>query len=213
MTQEIEQRTDDWFSIRCGKVTASKLAAVMAKLRDGKPGADRKNYMAQLVAERLTGNVEQSYMNAAMQWGVDQEASAREAYEFERGVTVAEIGFVIHPDIPNAGASPDGLVGDDGLVEIKCPNTATHIETLRGGNIDGRYIKQMQWQMACTGRQWCDFASYDPRLPVEMQLYVQRVDRDDDMIAEMEAEVRAFLTELDETVADLSTRYSMKEAA
>ena len=208
----MEQRTDEWLSERAGKVTASRIADVMAKTRNGY-GAGRANYMADLVAERLTGEPKQGFCNAAMQHGIDTEPQARAMYEMERGVTVLEEGFVRHPTIENTGASPDGLVGEDGLVEIKCPNTATHIETLRGGAIDRKYILQMHWQMICCGRQWCDFVSFDPRLPLEMQLHVQRVERDEELCAEIEAEVTAFLKELDETVADLRARYMMKEAA
>lgn len=209
----MDQRTPEWFSERAGKVTASKIASVMAKLRNGEPGADRKNYMAQLVTERLTGLPVETFSNAAMQWGTDTEPQARAMYELERGVTVLEEGFVRHPAIENTGASPDGLVGEDGLVEIKCPNTATHIETLRGAGIDRKYILQMHWQMICCERQWCDFVSFDPRLPIEMQMHVERVERDPALCAEIEAEVAAFLKELDETVADLRARYMMKEAA
>ena len=208
----MEQRTDEWLSERAGKVTASRIADVMAKTRNGY-GAGRANYMADLVAERLTGEPKQGFCNAAMQHGIDTEPQARAMYEMERGVTVLEEGFVRHPTIANTGASPDGLVGEDGLVEIKCPNTATHIETLRGGAIDRKYILQMHWQMICCERQWCDFVSFDPRLPLEMQLHVQRVERDEELCAEIEAEVTAFLKELDETVADLRARYMMKEAA
>jgi putative phage-type endonuclease len=207
-----EQRTDDWFSDRLGCVTASKVADVMARTKSGY-GAARANYMAQLVAERLTGTREEGYCNAAMQRGIDLEPQARAQYEFHTGLTVTETGFERHPTIENCGASPDGLVGEDGLVEIKVPNTATHIATLRGGKIDDRYIKQMHLQMLCTGRKWCDFVSFDDRLPEEMQLHIQRVDLDEELAAEMEAEVTKFLSELDETVADLTARYLQKEAA
>lgn len=206
MTEEIEQRTDAWFQARAGRATASRIADIMARTKSG-PSASRANYAAQLIAERLTGTVEQGYVNAAMQHGIDQEANARTCYEFEAGVSVTEIGFVEHPSIAMSGASPDGLVGDDGMVEIKCPGTAKHIGTLTGDEIDGKYIKQMQWQMACAGRQWCDFVSYDPRLPVEMQLHVRRVSRDDVAIAEMEAAVGEFLAEVDATVARLVQLY------
>ena len=210
--EEIEQRTAEWLALRCGKVTASKIADLMARTQKGW-GASRANYAAQLVCERLTGNVEQSYTNAAMQWGNDWEAAAREAYGLKVGEFVAEVGFVEHPDAFIAsGASPDGLVGDDGLVEIKCPNSATHIATLRGEPIPDKYIKQMQWQMACTERQWCDFASFDPRLPDAMQLHIQRVPRDEALIDEMTAAVQDFLAEVDAAVADLTARY-LKEAA
>lgn len=202
----IEQRTPEWFATRCGKVTASRIADLMAKTKSG-PAATRQNYAAQLVAERLTGTTEPGFTSAAMTWGIDQEANARTCYEFDRDVTVAEVGFIDHPAIGMTGASPDGLVGDDGMVEIKCPGTAKHIDTLRGAGAASGYVKQMQWQMACAGRQWCDFVSYDPRLPVEMQLYVERHPRDDAMIAEIEAAVSEFLAEVDATVADLTTRY------
>ena len=208
----MEQRTDEWLSERAGKVTASRIADVMAKTKSGH-GAGRANYMADLVAERLTGVPKQGFTNAAMQWGTETEPYARDRYSEEMLCVVEEVGFVRHPTIENTGASPDGLVGDDGLVEIKCPNTATHIETLRGGAIDRKYILQMHWQMICCERQWCDFVSFDPRLPLEMQLHVQRVERDEELCAEIEAEVTAFLKELDETVADLRARYMMKEAA
>lgn len=207
----LEQRSDDWFLIRAGKVTASAVYKVMARTKTGY-GADRANYMADLVTERLTGRPAGSFTNAAMQWGVDTEPMAREAYAAHIDDAVAEIGFVEHPAIAMAGASPDGLVGFDGLVEIKCPNSATHITTLTGAAIDRKYMLQMQFQMACTGREWCDFASFDPRLPVEMQLHVRRVERDAELIAEMESEITKFLGEVDATVADLQARY-MKEAA
>lgn len=206
MTETIEQRTSAWFEARAGKATASRIADIMARTKSG-PSASRANYAAQLVAERLTGTTEQTYVNAAMQHGIDQEANARTCYEFEQGVSVVEVGFIAHPAIEMSGASPDGLVGTEGMVEIKCPGTAKHIGTLTGDEIDGKYIKQMQWQMACAERQWCDFVSYDPRLPVEMQLHVRRVPRDDAAIAEMEAAVSEFLTEVDATVAQLTMLY------
>ena len=206
-----DQRTDEWFSERAGKVTASAVYKVMAKTKTGY-GADRGNYLADLVTERLTGVTAASFTNAAMQWGIDTEAQARAAYEFRLGYSVIETGFCPHPTIAYFGASPDGLCGDAGLVEIKCPNSATHIETLRGGGIPRKYMLQMQTQMACTGRDWCDFVSFDPRLPMEMQIHVERVKRDADLIAEIEAEVTKFLGEVDATVADLRARY-MREAA
>ena len=206
MVAAVEQRTPEWFATRCGKVTASRIGDLMAKTKTGW-GATRANYAAQLVAERLTQSVEPGYSNAAMAWGVEQEANARVCYEFDRGVTVEEIAFIDHPTIAMSGASPDGIIGLDGMVEIKCPGTAKHIATLTGAAIDGGYLKQMQWQMACAGRDWCDFVSYDPRLPVEMQLHVRRVERDDEAIAEMEAAVSDFLAEVDATVATLTGLY------
>lgn len=202
----IAQGSAEWFAQRAGKVTASRVADVIAKTKTGW-GASRANYAAQLVAERLTGNVEPTFTNAAMQWGTDKEPEAREAYEFHAGVFVDQVGMIDHPKIAMTGASPDGLVGDDGLVEIKCPNTATHIETLLSGKVPAKYVTQMAWQMACTGRAWCDFVSFDPRMPEHMRLFVQRVDRDDTLIETLEAEVSAFLTEVSETVASLTRAY------
>lgn len=202
----MDQRSEEWFATRAGKVTASAIYKVLARTKTGY-GADRANYHAQLVAERLTGVPGESFSNAAMQWGTDQEPNAREAYSALIGDSIAEIGFVDHPAIQMAGASPDGLVGFDGLVEIKCPNTATHIATLTGAAIDRKYLLQMQWQMDCTGRDWCDFASFDPRLPAEMQLHVRRVERDETLLSEMREEVAKFLVEVSATVEQLSNTY------
>lgn len=208
----MEQQTEEWFATRIGKVTASRVADVMAKTKTGY-SASRANYMAELICERLTGQQGERFTNAAMAWGVETEPQARAAYEFLTDNTVTETGLVLHPAIADFGASPDGLVGVDGLVEIKCPNTATHIETLLGEAVPSKYITQMQAQMACTGRAWCDFVSFDPRLPGDLQLWVKRVDRDEAFIAEMESEIRAFLTELDAKVEALRARYSMEKAA
>lgn len=206
MSTEIIQGSPEWFAIRVGKVTASRVADVIAKTKTG-PSASRTNYMAQLIAERLTGTTAESFTNAAMQHGTDTEPQARMAYEFYQDVTAAEIGFVIHPTIGMTGASPDGLVGDDGLVEIKCPNTATHIDTLLGSTVPGKYVTQIMWQLACTNRSWCDFVSFDPRLPESMRMFVQRVHRDDARIAELEGEVITFLAELSAKERELRKRY------
>lgn len=205
------QRSDEWFAHRIGRVTASKIADVMAQTQSG-PGAARKNYMADLIAERLTGERREGFTNAAMQWGADTEPQARAMYEFVTDLTVTEVGFVDHPKIDMAGCSPDGLVGDDGMVEIKCPNTATHLDTLLSGTIDAKYLKQMQFQMACTDREWCDFVSFDPRLPSEMQLWVYRVPREAEAVAEIEEAVASFLAELSAKVSDLRARYSLESA-
>lgn len=194
-----EQRTEEWFAARLGKVTASRIKDVLA----GKTTAARRNYLAQLVVERMTQKAPESFSNAAMQWGTDQEPFARAAYEARNGVLVDETGLVDHPVIPNSGASPDGLVGQDGLVEIKCPNTATHMDTLLSRTPDSDYIGQMQWQMACTGRKWCDFVSFAPRMPDNLQLCVIRVNRDDKKIEEIEREVIKFLSEVDEKITKL----------
>lgn len=206
----IVQGSDEWHQLRLGKVTASRVADVVAKTKSGY-SASRANYAAQLIAERLTGKPGDSFTNAAMQWGTDMEPEARRAYEFHRDTDVTEVAFVLHPTIGDSGASPDGLVDADGLVEIKCPNTATHIETLVGLTAPAKYITQMQWQMACTGRKWCDFVSYDPRLPESMRFFCVRVPRDDDLIASLEAEVITFLKEVRTKVDQLQRLYEPKD--
>lgn len=202
----IPQGTEDWVRARLGKCTASRIADVIARTKTGY-GASRANYLAELVAERLTGEQFENYTNAAMQWGVDTEPQARVAYEFIEGVKVEPAGFVEHPNIAMAGASPDGFVGSMGLVEIKCPKTATHIETLLGGRVPDKYVVQIQWQMACTGRAWVDFVSFDPRMPENMSLFVQRVPRDEKRIDDLNGEVIAFLVEVNERVERLTARY------
>lgn len=202
----MEQRTILWFTSRVGKLGASRVADAIAKTKTGW-GASRANLLAELVAERLTGAPTESFTSAAMQWGTTTEEEARDAYSFRTGADVVEVGFIDHPNIPMTGASPDGLVGDAGLVEIKAPNTATHIDTLLSGSVPGKYITQMMWQMECTGRDWCDFVSYDPRLPESMRLFVRRIDRDDARLAELRALVIAFLAEVDGMVTALSHRY------
>jgi len=203
METEIIQGSSEWFYQRLGKVTASRVADVIAKTKTGY-STSRDNYMAQLVVERLTFTKTESYTNAAMQWGTEQEPFARAAYEAAQGVMVEEVGFVRHPTIEWAGASPDGLVRDDGLVEIKCPNTLTMIETLLSQKVPGKYFAQMQFQMACTGRKWTDYVVFDPRMPEKAQLFVKRVDRDDAYIAEIEAEIVKFLAEVKSQVQQLN---------
>lgn len=199
----ITQGSDDWFAQRIGKVTASRLNDVMATLKSGGEAATRKNYRAQLIAERLTGTKADSFTNSAMQWGVDNEPIARANYEILTGVDVDQVGFVDHPEIPMTGASPDGLIGVAGLIEIKCPNTATHIEYLLSGVVPSDYHNQMLWQMECTSRWWCDFVSFDPRMPDDMQLFVVRFNRDEDRLNELRAGVVKFLAETDGVMARL----------
>lgn len=189
----MQQGTDEWFAARLGKVTASRAADVLTK----KGSAARANLSAQLVLERLTNTKGESFSSAAMQWGVDQEPFARAAYEAHSGVWVDTVGFVQHPTIERAGASPDGLVGLDGLVEIKCPNTSTMIDTLLTGKVPSNYVTQMQMQMACTGRAWCDYAVFDSRMPVKAQLFVKRVQRDQKYIDDLNKEIIAFLAEVE----------------
>ena len=202
---EVVQGSEAWFAARLGNVTASRVADVIAKTKSGY-SASRDNYMAQLICERMTNTVAESFSSAAMQWGTETEPLARAAYESYADVLVDQVGYVPHPVINRAGASPDGLVGADGLLEIKCPNTATHIETLLSEKVPSKYITQMQWQMACTGRLWCDFVSFDPRLPDGLQLFVKRVERDAEYIAMLEKEVALFLEELDTKIFKLNER-------
>lgn len=206
-----EQRSPTWYAARLGKVGASRIAELMARIKTGY-GASRANLMAELICERLTGVNAEGYKSAAMQWGTETEPAAKAAYIFMTDREIEDVGFIDHPSIPMAGASPDGLVGIDGLVEIKAPYTATHIEMLLSGSVEGKYFLQMMFQMAVTGRAWCDFVSFDPRLPPEMQLWIKRIPRDDEKIAEIESEVRTFLTELDAKIGALRSRF-MREAA
>lgn len=202
MEAELIQGSVEWHLARCGKVTASRVADVVARTKTGW-GASRANYMAELIAERMTGIPADSYTNAAMKWGTETEPQARSAYEFFRDAEVRQVGFVDHPSLTLTGASPDGLVGEEGLVEFKCPNTATHIDSLLSGSVSGPHHTQMQWQLACTARRWCDFASFDPRMPANLQLFVKRIERDDARIAELEQLVGEFLRETAEKVMRL----------
>lgn len=198
----IEQGTPEWFAQRLGKVTASRVSDIIAKTKTGF-SSSRANYLAKLVAERLTGQAAETFKSGAMQHGTETEPQARMAYEAETGLMVTEVAMIQHGTIEMSGASPDGLVGEDGLVEIKCPNTSAHIATLMADKAPSQYIPQMQWQMACTGRAWCDFVSFDPRMPEDMQLFIKRVPRDNALIAKYEAEVVKFLEEVQGTVDNL----------
>ena len=195
----MEQRSEEWFRARLGKVTASRICDVVASTRSG-PSVSRANYIAELVAERLTGQPSERYPSSSMVWGTQTEPLARIAYERATGEYVDEVGFIEHLSIPMSGASPDGLVGLSGLVEFKCPNTSTHIQTLRDSKVPKKYISQMQWQMACTAREWCDFVSFDPRIPGEASLFIRRIERDEGYISELEAAVLEFIGEVDATV-------------
>lgn len=209
----MEQRSAEWFAARLGCVTASRVKDVMASGRGGAPSATRKNYMMELLCERLTGQSGGADLsrNAAVQRGVELEPFACMAYEADKGLMVVETGLVMHPSIAGFGASPDGLVGDDGVLEIKCPNTATHIATMQSKRHDPQYEWQMLAQMACTGRAWADFVSYDDRLPEPLQYVCHRFERDFKRIREMESEIKAFLEELSELEKEMRER--MKEAA
>ena len=200
----MEQRTEEWHLARLGKVTASRVGDVLAKIKTGE-SASRKNYKMELVVQRLTNKVGESFTNAAMEWGTEQEPFARMAYDAHTGTFVKEEGFVDHPTIEGFGCSPDGIVGE-GLIEIKCPNTANHIETVLENKAPSKYIPQMQCQMACTGAKWCDFVSFDPRVPEDLQLFVVRVERDQEYIDLMEVEVKQFLSEVLDLFNQLKAR-------
>jgi putative phage-type endonuclease len=202
-THELKQGTDEWRVARLGKVTASRVADVIAKTKTGY-SSSRENYMAQLICERMTNQFQESYTNAAMIHGTATEPLARAAYEAHANVLVDEVGIIDHPFIPMSAASPDGLVSIDGMLEIKCPNTATHFDTLLKGEVPSKYSIQMQWQMACANRLWCDFVSFDPRAPEGLQLFVKRVDRNDAYILELETEINKFLEEMDKRIEKLN---------
>jgi len=199
----MEQRTEEWFAARCGKVTASRVADIIAKTKTGY-STSRDNYLAQLVCERMTGKPAESYSNSAMQWGVEQEIYARSAYEARMDLLVTEVGFIDHPRIAMSGASPDGLAAE-GMVEIKCPNTATHIDTLLSQTVPAKYITQMMWQMACADRPWCDFVSFDPRLPERHQLFIKRINYDPEMVNLLENSVIQFLGDVDLKIQQLES--------
>jgi putative phage-type endonuclease len=198
----IEQGSPEWFAQRLGKVTASRVADVIAKTKSGY-STSRANYMTELALERITRQRQEGFTNAAMQWGTETEPLARAAYEALTGEIVDEVAMVKHPTIEASGASPDGLVGLVGLIEIKCPNSATHMDTLLSKKPSGKYVTQMMWQMACTSRKWCDFVSFDPRFPPHLQLFVARVLRDDAVINALELDVTTFLKELEDMVYQL----------
>jgi putative phage-type endonuclease len=196
----MEQRSEEWFQARLGKVTASRVADVLAKIKSGE-SASRRNYKIQLVSERLTGERQESYINQAMQDGIDREVFARDRYIQQFG-EVEEVGFVKHPTL-EAGASPDGMVGDDGIIEIKCPMGSTHTETLMTQDVPSRYIPQIQFQLLVTGRKWCDFVSYNPMFPEHLQVFVKRVEADPMYQKELELEVKQFLSEVDNVINKL----------
>ena len=205
----VVQGSEEWFKSRLGKATASRIADILAKTKSGY-STSRENYCVELALERITGTRQEFYQNDAMKWGTETEPLARAAYEAHTGAIVDEVGMIDHPTIAMAGASPDGCIDADGLIEIKCPNSATHMKTLLSKKPDSKYITQMTWQMACTGRKYCEFVSFDPRFPTHLQLFVTRVDRDDKAVSDMEAEVIKFLDEVDAMVQQLN---NMREAA
>jgi len=198
----MEQRTDEWFKARLGKVTASKVSDVLAKIKSGE-AAVRRNYKMQLATERLTNQKTDTYINQAMQDGIDREDTAREIYEIVRDIKVEQVGFIDHPTIKMAGASPDGLLPDNGVLEIKCPIETTHTTNLLERKLPSRYISQVQWQIACTGAEYANFVSYNPNFEPKLQLMFIEVERDNEYIEMLEEEVSTFLLEVDEVVKTL----------
>ena len=199
---EIEQGTPEWHQLRLGCVTGSRVADVLAKIKSGE-AASRSDYRTDLVIERLTGKPTDFFVNTAMQHGIEQECFARIKYEEMFELFVQQIAFVKHPTIEFFGASPDGYVGINGLLEIKCPNSKTHIKYLNDGKPPSKYIPQMQCQMAVTGRKWCDFVSFDPRMPDGLDFFVVRLERDEEYIKAMEVEVQQFLLEVEQELTQL----------
>lgn len=196
------QGSDEWKEARRGFLGASAINDVRSVIKSGE-AASRRNLRARIIAERLTGICDETYTNAAMQWGIDNEPVARAMYETTIGQDVDQCGFILHPTIKMTGASPDGLIGNDGLIEIKCPNTATHIDYLLAGIVPTQYRNQMLWQMECTGRKWCDFVSYDPRMPENMQMFCIRFERDDEELNKIREDVVKFLAEVNEVIEKL----------
>lgn len=204
----MEQRSEEWFAVRLGKVTASRIGDILATIRNGNWSASRRNYAAELVTERLNGKpAHEAFTSEHMRYAIEHEPLAREAYERKTGNKVTEIAFVDHPTIPLSGASPDGLVGNDGLIEIKCLNTANQIQTLLDEEVDEKYRLQMLWQVACTGRKWCDFVAYDPHLPEEMQLFIKRFEFTPEEIQDTEQQVTRFLKEVAATEEALRAKF------
>ena len=212
MSDELIQGSEQWRLARVGSVGASRVAELVARTKTGY-GASRANLMAELICERLTGQPAQTFVSAAMQHGTETEPEARASYCFYTGRDVVEIGLIRHPKIEQSHASPDGLVDDDGMLEIKCPQPAAHLETLLSEKIPEKYVTQMMWQLACSGRKWVDYVSYSPSFPENMRLFVKRLARDDKRIAELEAEIAAFLLEMAVKLSELNSIYGEKAAA
>ncbi|QEE11715.1 YqaJ viral recombinase family protein [Bartonella krasnovii] len=197
----MEQRTAEWFQARLGKVTASNVYNVLSKTAKGMPTSKYEDYKIKLMTERLTEEISQSYITPAMQWGIDYEEDPLREYAFIYDTEVTRCGFIQHPTIQMAGASPDGLIGEDGLIEIKCPQSSNHLRFFIDGNIKSEYYAQMQFQMACTGRKWCDFMSYNPNFvgkSTGLRMKIKRINRDEEQIEQINQAVEIFLAEIDQ---------------
>jgi len=205
---DLVQGSQEWHEARCGSIGATAINDIMSTGKGSAESAGRKNYRAAKVCEILTKFTAENYVNAAMQRGIDLEPAARDVYSFVRGVDVEQVGLIKHPVLTYSHASPDGLVGDDGMIEIKVPSPANHIDYLLGRVVPSIYVKQLQWQMACSGRLWNDFVSYGPELPEEMQIFIVRMERDDAMIAEMEKAVIEFQVSIEKMIAELKALQS-----
>ncbi len=204
---ELVQGSEDWKLARVGSLGASRLHEAIATVKSGY-ASSRANLKAELVLERLTGRPADKFITQAMQYGMETEPEARAAYVFYTERSVTEVGIVKHPTIENSHASPDGLVERNGLLEIKCPQPAAHLETLMGQTVPAKHLTQMTWQMICTGRAWCDYVSYNSSFPEHMKVWVQRIMRPENMVIDrLEKEVRLFLSEVDATIADLRKQY------
>lgn len=210
---ECDQNSHEWLAERRGRITASRIANVMSTLKRGGEGADRKNYRTELIAERLSGRAEDHYTSPEMMWGTENEPYARAAYEIGCGVMVDQVGFVLHPTMDFSGGSPDGLVGEDGMIEIKCGKTTTHLKWLMAGEVPEEHQDQILWNLCCTERKWCDFISFDPRLPDGLNIFIVRMQRDEKRIANIEAEVKLFNDQVDAVAADLRKRQIVRPAA
>ena len=198
----IEQGTKEWFDLRLGKVTASRVADILAKTKTG-ASASRQNYLIELALQRITGTFEQSFTSQAMQDGVDRESQARVLYEVTTGEFVDQVPFIDHPTIQGFGASPDGLVQEKGLIEVKCRNNANHWEVIKADEIPKKYWIQMQAQLSCSGREWNDYVGYNPNFPDKSKLFVKRVYRDGEFIIFMETEIKQFLAEVEAEVQQM----------
>lgn len=195
--RKLTQGTPEWLSARRGRVTASRCAELIAKVKTGKPAASRYNYLMELVSEHVTKRCVEHYVSPAMEWGIEQQPFAQAQYEMATDSTVESVGLIAHPSIDLFACSPDGIVGEFGLVEFKCPTDRVHLEYLEAGVVPEEYIPQLNAQLACMPeRHWNDFVSFNPNMPYGMQLFIRRHHRDKERIAELEAEVTAFLGEL-----------------
>ena len=203
--ENAQQGTGNWFNQRTGKLTASRMASAMSYLKGGGDSAARKDLKIEILAERLTDSIVPKFVNSAMQWGIDHEAMAKEAFEAKTGLKITDVGFIDHPMIEYFGASPDGFVSDGRAIEIKCPTTSTHLKYLLNGVVSDEYKPQMCTQSACTGKSvW--FASFDPRMPKGKQLFIRLYEPTDEEIKNVESEAVKFLEEVEQMFEQLTTK-------